>query len=499
MRSNVRPSARWKKVLNDDSVRLATGRPRTIPRKRREEIASVLVKDMFNDRHIIDVKMFASRQGGLVLVLNALQELKEWEDIKEMAAKSDIPAIIALRTLTTMVLDIMDRSFDIMLLAKGPEEVGLLSELVGTFDITILSWQRNAQVTKEKVYESLTVLREHDSNGLVDGVLRQIIGGSLAHLHQELGTTMGMLEMIEALLPDGKETTISVEEVLISYLKDVDRFAELLRRSKDLAKIIELIGHMDVDYGAKKEGMTNFAASESYDLGLSKDIRHVLPVELIKLKDPTLKALFFSRLLEGELLTYELRGLNWAEDPDERRKGPVIALIDASGSMVGEPEMIAKALIIMMARRMVHEKRKIKVVLFASTDWKMEVDLTDRKKMAKDLLDLLCRTFEGNTDFNTALRVGLETVRDEKWGGSDLLFFTDGMSEVTDDGLVREWKDLKARTDSRIFTLIVGNKNAGGLEKVSDHTYIISSSDWELENSPSNIIKMINSKSAIHE
>jgi uncharacterized protein with von Willebrand factor type A (vWA) domain len=214
-------------------------------------------------------------------------------------------------------------------------------------------------------------------------------------------------------------------------------------------------------------------------------------VELLKLKVPILRVLFFSQMLEGNLLTYELRGLNWNDVPDKRKKGPIIALIDASGSMGGQPELIAKAFILMLAKRMEREGRDIKVILFSAADWKLEINLADKMKVAKSLLDTMCLTFEGYTDFNSALRVGLDAVRGEKWQGADVLFFTDGESKVSDTELVREWNDFKRRTRSRIFTLIVNNASAGGLEKVSDKVWTLPTGTWDVEGSPSSIIKLV--------
>jgi uncharacterized protein with von Willebrand factor type A (vWA) domain len=291
------------------------------------------------------------------------------------------------------------------------------------------------------------------------------------------------------MLPSGDDEAF-VEEVFLAYLKNVDRMSELLRRSKELQKVIDLMGKLDVEYGANQEKAKNFTTSEAYDLGLSKDVRHVLPIELLKLKVPILKILFFSQMLEGELLTYQLRGLDWTDAPDTK-KGPVIALIDASGSMSGEPELIAKAFILMLAKRMEREGRDIKVILFAAADWKLEISLVNKKKVAQNLLDTMCRHFEGYTDFNSALRVGLDTVKGKQWKGADVLFFTDGESQVSDESLVRDWNDFKRRTGSKIYTLIVNSTTAGGLEKVSDHLWTLPTSTWSVEGSPSNIIKLI--------
>ena len=82
-------------------------------------------------------------------------------------------------------------------------------------------------------------------------------------------------------------------------------------------------------------------------------------------------------------------------------------------------------------------------------------------------------------------------LSERDYRGADVLFFTDGESKVTDEVLVKEWKDLRRRTGSRIFTLIVGSDHAGGLENLSDQTWILPTSTWDAEGSPSNLIRII--------
>jgi len=72
-----------------------------------------------------------------------------------------------------------------------------------------------------------------------------------------------------------------------------------------------------------------------------------------------------------------------------------------------------------------------------------------------------------------------------------VLFFTDGESKVSEEGIVKEWNDFKRRTRSRIFTLIVNNATAGGLEKVSDKIWTLPTGTWDAGGSPSTIIKLV--------
>ncbi|MBI0582721.1 MAG: VWA domain-containing protein [Methanomassiliicoccus sp.] len=474
---------RLRKVVNDDSVRLVVGRPRRIPRRKREEVASVLAQDLLGTLAVTDVRRFSGRYGSFHVLLKALRDTEEWRDLRALAAESDILATLALRSMAPFVLDVLDRTTPLPADSDGEKSLN------GLIALTLSVWQRRSATDMDTLVRGVEELERGAGAGDAREALRETLRPRLAAVVEETRTHARLLTMMKEMLPSGNDESF-VEEVFMEYIRDIGRMAELLRRSGEIQHIIDLMSQLDVEYGAKRDRVQSFRPSEAYDLGLSKDVRHVLPVELLKLKDPTLRLLFFSQMLEGELLTYQLRGLDWSEDP-ESKKGPVIALIDASGSMSGPPEILAKAFILMLAKRMEREGRDIKVILFAAEDWKLEINLMDRKMVARGLLDVMCRYFEGGTDFNSALRVGLETVQGKKWKGADVLLFTDGESRMSDEGLVRDWNEFKRRTRSRIYTLIVNNASAGGLEKVSDKVWTLPEVRWDVEGSPSAIIKLI--------
>jgi uncharacterized protein with von Willebrand factor type A (vWA) domain len=397
-----------------------------------------------------------------------------------VSAGSDLIAILSLRSTVPLILDLLDRT--VRLPGGGTILEGLMA-------LTVHVWQERTAAGPQTLARGVEELELSEGAAAAHEAVADALRPRLDALVEEISSRANLLAMMKELLPSGNDETF-VEEVFLEYDQDLDRMAKLLRRSKELQHIIDLMGKLDVEYGAKQDRARSFHTSEAYDLALSKDIRYVLPVELLKLKDPTLRLLFFSQMLEGELLAYQLRGLNWMDEPEDR-KGPVIALIDASGSMSGLPEVLAKAFLLMLAKRMEREGRDVKAILFAAQDWKLEINLVDKKRVARNLLDTLVRRFEGGTDFNSALRTGLETVSEGRWKGADVLLFTDGESRVSDRDLVNAWNEFKTRTRSKVYTLIVNNSSAGGLEQVSDKVWTLPMGTWDIEGSPSHIIKLI--------
>jgi uncharacterized protein with von Willebrand factor type A (vWA) domain len=195
-------------------------------------------------------------------------------------------------------------------------------------------------------------------------------------------------------------------------------------------------------------------------------------------------------MLEGKLLSYQLLGKHYTGPPRIKPRGPMIVLVDTSGSMHGTPQTLAKAAVLAMAKLMLAQQRDMKLILFASTSQHLEIELSNRKKMSERFLNFLLFTFGGGTDFNTALASGLKSLKEKDFQGADLLFITDGKSEISDELVLARWEEAKKKYNAKVYSLIVGSSGAGGLSQISDYTYIV-----EMEQDPEGkggIVKLIN-------
>ena len=346
--------------------------------------------------------------------------------------------------------------------------------------------ERLASMTREFMFSE-------KAGEAVDSLVEEKIAAKLEELIPALEDHLEMLEILSMLFP-GRMWDYSLQALHREYFENLDKYAAILRKSSDLHEILEQVGRIELEYGSKKLHLSPHSKSEVHSITFSGEIQTLLPVEAVKLKNPILKRKFYADMLEEKLLTYQLRGKNWnSNSTGKKRKGPVVALVDTSASMRGAPEILAKAVVLAITRRMLRENRDVKVILFSSKWQTVEIELTDKKRMGKEFLDFLKYTFGGGTDFNTALRSGLKAVKEEKtFQGADLLFLTDGASELSEKPLIREWNEIKAERKARIFSLIIGNYDAGGLDQVSDQTYIIpDAGNWQVGESPARFIKAI--------
>ena len=549
-------------ILNVE-LREVLATPRTMPRQLREEIAGILIYELFSGKEyeIKDEKLFMGKFGVFYPIFLNIRNLEGWTEIKTLAGTNGMAGVFILRTLLDELFSLIDdcEKIESDFSKKFPKNLEkTLTALKKLINETYAIWEKKRlqaweekglqgmkekterqekpdaawekQRTEEKDQENYlknqeNFLKDPDdetpenpgkksekmagseklasmtrefifsekAGEALDSTVGEKIAAKIGELIPILEENLEMLEILSMLFP-GRMWDYSLRSLHREYFGNLEKYAAVLRKNSDLREIIELVGRIELEYGSKKLNLSPYSKSEVHTVTFSGDIQTLLPIEAVKLKNPILKLKFYADMLEGKLLTYQLRGKNWNSDvAGKKRKGPVVALVDTSASMRGSPEITAKAVLLAITKRMLKEGRDVKVILFSSKWQTFEIELTDKKRMGQEFLEFLKYTFGGGTDFNTALHAGLKTMKGEKaFEGADILFLTDGVSELSEIPLIREWKEIKTERKARIFSLIIGNSDAGGLEQVSDHTYIIrDAGNWEVRESPASFVKAI--------
>lgn len=441
-------------LIESQEIREIISRPRKIPRKRREEIALIAAEELLGTHEIRDHRSFIDNYGILLNLLVSLRSSDLWQRLKDISSNNDLMPIVILRMFLPFVYDILEGALDLK--SALPEEVDRL------FKAQEQLWDEDVDEEKKEDVDP--------SQAIFDEVMRDTLKGKLSEININLQADIRVMELLSMLFP-GKGFDYTVRELHREFLANLEDYADLVKRNDDLQRIVDIIGRMEMELGSKRESKTA-GHSEFHSIRLSNDIQRMLPSELMNLVDVDLEPIFYAKFMESKLMTYQLRGKDKVSGiPQDRRKGPVVAMVDTSGSMFGEPEVIAKAVVLAIVRRMIPEGRDVKVILFSTAT--TEISLTDRRKMGKEFLDFLSYTFGGGTDFNIALREGLRSLREGEWQGADLMFVSDGYSVLNDPAHMDEWSVLKSANDVRVFSIIINNDNAGGLSEISDHIYIL--------------------------
>ncbi len=217
----------------------------------------------------------------------------------------------------------------------------------------------------------------------------------------------------------------------------------------------------------------------------SAELARMLPSEASMLGHPVLRLLWHARRAERALLTYRVEGVEIERTPVEReammeataprpQRGPILAVVDTSGSMHGLPETVAKALVLEALRTAHSERRRCRLYAFSGPGQTAEHELDLSPDGVGKLLEFLTVSFGGGSDPGTAIRRVFERLADGDWAKADVLIVSDG-----------EWpapqgvaSALESAHDAgvRFHGVQIGNTGATGMAAICDPVHEFA--DW---------------------
>lgn len=231
------------------------------------------------------------------------------------------------------------------------------------------------------------------------------------------------------------------------------KFADLVGRLRDLAR--------EDQKKKSKDGATIIESVKTGD-----DIHHVLPSELMKLAHKTTNKDVKRRLYQKELLQYEMNSNRI------KAKGSMICCVDVSGSMIGDPEKWAKAMTIALLDIAQQQKRNFACILF---DDKVREDnifvIPYGELKPKTVLDIAEKFSGGGTDFNPPLKEALKIMQNSKFKDGDIVFITDGQSDVNEEFL-KKFLKVKGDKGFSVRSIVISSNNYSmeTLKEFSDET-----------------------------
>lgn len=109
-----------------------------------------------------------------------------------------------------------------------------------------------------------------------------------------------------------------------------DQIRAALRADARLARIAAVAGRVRLSAKKAQQGKRVVSGREEIaDVEIGSDVQRLLPSESVLLADDDLELLLLRKLVEGQAMQYRLQGRERAE------RGPLVVLIDGSGSMAG--------------------------------------------------------------------------------------------------------------------------------------------------------------------
>lgn len=259
------------------------------------------------------------------------------------------------------------------------------------------------------------------------------------------------------LLGGGRGMDLSRSVLRHTGWKDVQRLSELLKKLPQLRRVIQQMGRMQ-DSVAEEETVSEQIMRpvsrieverqiiptdvpiETKDIERSDEISRMLPSEAMLLIHPKLRLLWHAKRAERALFTYrrvatdvqeiQHHHIDMVADTQERKRprperGPILAVIDTSGSMLGQPEIVAKALVLEAVRTAHMEKRKCYLYLYSHGDNVKELDLSITDDGLGRLMDFLGQSFGGGSDVD-AMNLVVERLKKPEWAKADVILVSDG-------------------------------------------------------------------------
>lgn len=233
-------------------------------------------------------------------------------------------------------------------------------------------------------------------------------------------------------------------------------------------KIADLFGAMRNLMLTIVSRKTIAANEEIFDVIIGDELERVLPEELIALDIEELELEFYRRMFDGELLVYEMKG------KEKKAQGGIVMMEDGSGSMSGERELWAKAVMLTLMHLARMQKRPFHLIHFGSRNQFKTLSFMEQSDYTiNNVLDAAEIHFGGGTDFQTPLDEGLRLLEAEysQKGAveGDMVFVTDGMCGVSDDWF-KNFKERQTELDFVIWGVGIGcGKKDEPMAKICDN------------------------------
>jgi uncharacterized protein with von Willebrand factor type A (vWA) domain len=201
------------------------------------------------------------------------------------------------------------------------------------------------------------------------------------------------------------------------------------------------------------------------------DISRLIPSELMKLGIPELELDFLRRFVERQCLCREF------ESTEKVGLGPIVIVIDESGSMVGHRNESAKAIALTLSWIARRQGRWCGLVAFSGGSGHRVLALPPNKWNQVQLYEWL-EAFLGmgsDQDVPIGEMPAIFTEIGAPVGKTDLIYVTDAELRISEKK-TSAFKAWKASVQARLISLVL-NSDPGDLTSISDEVHLISSLD----------------------
>lgn len=272
-------------------------------------------------------------------------------------------------------------------------------------------------------------------------------------------------------------------------MKHLRKIADKLKKHPKLLEIAENIGRSaeatpepesfreKVEIDEIEQTNSDFIPDDIVGIYPNNDISRMVANEAVYLSDPEVEILFYKRLVEKQLMNYQYQGVEehhvhktyyqLSKGQKIKPGGPFILCLDASGSMQGEPEKLAKALTLALMQFALEQQRECKLMIF-SKDF-IDYDLTGESGL-NDLMDFVGYTFHGGTDLEPVLSRSIDLMYSNEYRNADLVVVSDFIAPSQPYSLLKKIRKLK-EAENRLHAVTLSHHANPGVMRIFDKTW----------------------------
>ncbi len=319
-----------------------------------------------------------------------------------------------------------------------PKNEGESSE---AFENVLANKRSELSNQESKLGEFLKIQESNYENKDFD--VKNLLKQSLKQTQYRVDEFEQEMEMWNAATGNSKEKSVGEKLDLASKLFNNDKIRKLAR----------LVGSLKEEMLSARKKSWSRMGTEVFNVAMGNDIGRIIPSELIALRRPLLKIDFQKRFIENSLAQYYLK--------DDKGRGPLVICLDGSSSMEGKKELWSKGVCLTLLEIAKRERRKFNVVVFSSAGSPLKIfeSLVDEGRSGwqmreNDVFELAEYFPGGGTNFEEPINKALEILQDSKFNGGDIVFITDGESNVGNSWL-KSFKERKKRLKFKVYSVLI--------------------------------------------
>jgi len=403
------------------------------------------VSDLWSGMFKSEPKMTEGAVGPLANALQEVMETQEWKNLREVTKLDEFNSAVGT---VSFGREFLDRLPDEVLKAEeAAQREQHLKEVIEDYEnkgVPESVRERLRQLAEEASQQS--AIKMAKAMQACDGDINQAI-----RIAGRAASTQASEDAIEAKefsqawgngAGTGKKLSLAGQLALANKIKNdktMAMFAKIIGRMKRLAQ----------GYQAKK---IEKKPEEIVDVETGNDLTSVLPSEFARLNHPLAKLDFRRRYLERNLLQFKKTG------SDKAGKGPIMLMVDESGSMHGERIAWAKAVGMGLCWIAQKQKRSMIIGGFSSSGQIWTKEFPQGKITSAEMEWFAQQFYGGGTDFEMALEGCVKSIRATKmqhFKKADVVFISDGDCYIGSK-FREKFKATKKELGMRVMAIGVG-------------------------------------------